>query len=114
MRPKKGNGGTHLPRRLPRARCRVPTPTMPAKLRRGYSSHRLLDPVPLPLLSRPSLYSTTVCQALRQTLRGGVMRELLRTPCLRTSQNLPSTHLVNKGRKQRKGQGSQEPRSFVL
>src|SRR5215207_10844656 len=34
------------------------------------SSHRSHYPVPLSLLSQPSLYSTTVSQALRQTLRG--------------------------------------------
>src|SRR5215213_3682350 len=37
--------------------------------KRRCSSYRLLDPVLLSLLSQPSLYSTVVCQALRQPLR---------------------------------------------
>src|SRR5215210_1111763 len=44
----------------------------------------VIPPIPLPRSLAPSittpLYSATVCQALRQPLRGGVVCELRRTP----------------------------------
>src|SRR5215210_3481968 len=44
----------------------------------------VIPPIPLPRSLAPSIttppYSTTVCQALRKPLRGGVVCELLRTP----------------------------------
>src|SRR5919112_3605537 len=58
----------------------------------GGEACALISPTPRPSSLVPSvttpLYSTTVSQALRQTLRVGVLRELLRTPCMRTSENL--------------------------
>src|SRR5829696_4444120 len=38
------------------------------------------------------LYSSTVSQTLRHPLRSQAVRELLRTPCMRTSENSYSTH----------------------
>src|SRR5829696_33706 len=53
----------------------------------GGEACALISPTPRPSSLVPSvttpLYSTTVSQ----TLRVGVLRELLRTPCMRTSQN---------------------------
>src|SRR5215204_4342031 len=56
----------------------------------------LIPPTPrscsfVPSVTTP-LYSSTVSQSLRQPLRGGVVCELRRTPCLRTSEKSPSTH----------------------
>src|SRR5215204_4555774 len=48
------------------------------------------------------LYSTTVCQALRQPLRSQAVSELPRIPKRRSSQNTNSTHFVNK--RMKKGQ----------
>src|SRR5919112_958990 len=71
----------------------------------GGEACALISPTPRPSSLGPSvttpLYSTTVSQALRQTLRVGVLRELLRTPCMRTSENLASTKFVHtKGQEQ--------------
>src|SRR5215218_4912706 len=44
------------------------------------SSHRSHHSAPLSLLSQPSLYSTTVSQALGQTLRGEVPKGYLPAP----------------------------------
>src|SRR5918995_3302925 len=64
----------------------------------GGEACALISPTPRPSSLVPSvtasLYSTTVSQALRQTLRVGVLRELLRTPCMRTSQNPQTAKFV--------------------
>src|SRR5215204_858514 len=64
----------------------------------GGEARVLIPPVPRFILLAPlsvttSLYSTTVSRALRQPLRSRGENELLRTPCLRTYENAPSTHL---------------------
>src|SRR5688572_4301909 len=57
----------------------------------------LIPPTPRPCFIGPSVtashYSTTVFQALRQTLRSRAVSELRRTPSTRSSQNSTSRHL---------------------
>src|SRR5215210_4791097 len=47
----------------------------------------------VPSVTTP-LYATSISHALRRTLRGGVVRQLLRTPCLRTSGNSSYEHFI--------------------
>jgi hypothetical protein len=68
-------------RPLRRAKIRLATASAPrtadtatklSKRRTGCSSYLVLNPVRLPLLSQPPLYSTTISQAIRNALRGSL------------------------------------------